>query len=122
MANQKSQLLTSAYCKFLQFAAAVESLPGVESLDPNDRALFDQIILAWAQKQPLTVNQAITLSTLGSQSTLHKRVMKLRELQFVEFVVDPDDQRVKHLAPTAKGQKYVEKLGKAFLQSLQTSS
>jgi hypothetical protein len=120
--TKKSPLLSSAYCKFLKLAAAVESLPGVDLLDPNDRALFDQIVLAWNQRQPLTVNQAITLSALGSQSTLHKRVMKLRELDFVEFVIDPNDQRVKHLAPTEKGRKCLEKLNQAILKSFQTSS
>lgn len=91
----------------------------MHDLGVNERALFDEILLAWAGREPLTVRQAISIARLGSPATLHKRLLRLRKMGFVDAVTAEGDRRTKYLEPTGLGLGYVQKLGSALVQSLQ---
>lgn len=106
------------YLRFRRLVAALNALPGMEAFGVNERALLDEIMLAWARCEPLTVRQAISIARLGSPATLHKRVSRLREMGYVDAVTAEDDRRTKYLVPTQQGLDYVQKLGGALLASL----
>lgn len=106
----------AAYLQMLEIASAVKLLPGMESFGIDEKALFDAIMLAWGQSTPMTVRQAIGINGLGSPATLHKRLTRLRAMELVTAVGVEGDRRTKFLGPTAKGLKYSEQLGQAFLQ------
>lgn len=69
----------------------------------------------------LTVRQIIGIERLGSPATLHKRLMRLREMDLVDAAFQGSDRRTKYLSPSAKGLKYAEGLGKAFALTLQNT-
>lgn len=114
----KQQPFIEAYLRFLRMAATVEALPEMADFGANERALFQEVLMAWACKAPLTVRQAIAIQSLGSPATLHKRLVRLRQMGLLEAVTSATDRRTKYLQPTRKGLDYVGKLGKAFAQSL----
>ena len=62
----------------------------------------------------MTVSQAMGLTALGSQTTLHRRLDALREAGFIEQVFQGPDRRIKYLIPTAAAQAYFSKMDTAF--------
>jgi hypothetical protein len=119
MQNHERSPFIGAYLRFLQFAAAVELLPGMDSFDPNEKALFEEIMLAWSKNA--TVRQAIGIERLGSPATLHKRVTRLRQMELLEAASMGTDRRTKFLVPTRKGLEYADAIGQAYSMSLQPS-
>jgi DNA-binding MarR family transcriptional regulator len=105
--------MSNLYFRFLQIANAIqkESIP---TLDENAIALLNMVALKHSQGRPMTVSQAMGLTALGSQTTLHRRLDALREAGFIEQVFQGPDRRIKYLVPTAAAQAYFTKMGSAF--------
>ena len=105
--------MSNLYFRFLQIANAIqkESIP---ALDENSTALLNTIALKHSQGRPMTVSQAMGLTALGSQTTLHRRLDALREAGFIDQVFQGPDRRIKYLIPTAAAQAYFSKMGTAF--------
>ena len=55
----------------------------------------------------------MTLDTLGSPSTLHRRISRLKVLGLIEDKSSPGNLRIKLLVPTQKALNYFDKLGGA---------
>lgn len=104
----------AAYLRFLNLAATVMAMPGLDAFGVDERALFEEILRAWGREQPLSVRQAIDLKALGSPATLHKRLVRLRKMDMVYAEIDERDRRTKLLVPTDKGLRYANTLGKAI--------
>lgn len=62
----------------------------------------------------MTVSQIMEESSLGSPSSLYKRLGKLRDLGFLKNISVEDDCRTKYYVPTQKSIKYFELLGQAI--------
>lgn len=62
----------------------------------------------------MTIMQAMALSNLGSPATLHRRIMRLRQLGMIDAVEDDTDTRVRHLVLTPAVVDYFEKLSKTL--------
>ena len=105
--------MSNLYFRFLQIANAIqkESIP---ALDENSIALLNRVALTHSQGRPMTVSQAMGLTALGSQTTLHRRLDALREAGFIEQVFQGPDRRIKYLVPTEVAQAYFSKMGSAF--------
>ena len=116
MQNNQRTPFIDTYIRLLQVASEVELLPGRDSFGTDERALFDAIMLAWAQNTPLTVLQAIGIEALGSPSTLHKRLSRLRSMELIKAVGVDGNRRTKYLAPSENGLKYADAFGKVLLQ------
>lgn len=118
MTTLKKTPSVEAYFRFLQLVSAVEALPGMDQFGVNERALFQEILLAWSMSEPLSVRQAIDIEHLGSPATLHKRVSRLRNMDLIDAVSEEGDRRTKYLVPTDKGHKYIERLSMALHKSI----
>lgn len=101
----------------LRLFAAVEKLPGMEDFEIHEKALFEEILLAWSHQQPVSVLKAIHMERLGSPATLHKRLARLRGMGLVMAVGEDGERRIKYLSPTDKGIEYAQKLGEACAES-----
>ena len=99
---------TGVYLRFLQLAATIEAVPGLQDFDANEKALFDAVVLHWAQGNPLTVRMAIGQELLGSPATLHKRLKRLIAKDMVLTRNQGADRRTKYLEPAKNGLAYIE--------------
>jgi hypothetical protein len=106
--------LASAYLRFLQLARVVNALPEGMEMDPNERALLQAVVLRWYENTPMTVREAIGLSTLGSPATLHKRITRLREKEMLGTLNQEGDRRAKFLIPTPRTIEYFSHLGQSM--------
>ena len=107
-----------AYLRFLsRVARATEKAPAEEDhlLEPNEKALLELVILRWAQRDLLTVRQAIAHAYLGSPATLHKRLIQLRAKNFLQLEDVEGDKRAKYLVPSVNGFKYMESMGRHLI-------
>ncbi len=106
--------LANAYLRFLQLARAVEALPDGQSMDANESALLEAVVLRWHAGQPMTVREAINLSALGSPATLHKRITRLRQKELLSAHTEQGDRRAKYLVPTQQALDYFHHLGQTM--------
>lgn len=107
--------LTVAYFGFLQRNRDLKAYDGI-LLSPNERLLFESIVLAWHKGTPMSVGDATIQQELGSAATLHKRLVQLRMIGLIE-VLQPavGKRRTKLLVPTDYALLYFEQLGKALM-------
>ena len=100
--------IATVYLRFLQLAATIETLPGLQDFDANEKALFDAVALHWSEGNPLTVQMAIGQELLGSPATLHKRLKRLIAKDMVLTRNQGADRRTKYLEPAKNGLAYIE--------------
>lgn len=108
--------LAHAYLCFLQLARAVDALPEAIHMDANEQALLEDVVLRWHEGCPMTVREAISLTTQGSPATLHKRVTRLRHKALLSTTNESGDRRTKYLVPTENALAYFRQLGQLVLQ------
>jgi hypothetical protein len=104
-----------AYIRWLNVASTVKMLPGMEKFGTEEKALFEAIMLGWAQNSALSVRQAIGIEKLGSPTTLHKRLSRLREMELITVAGNVGDRRTKFLVPSDRGLKLADSFGRAYL-------
>ena len=114
--------LVSAYLRFLQLAKVIQALPDGQGMDANEKALLQAVVLRWYEDQPMTVREAIGLTELGSPSTLHKRITRLREKDMLSNLNLEGDRRAKFLIPTQRTLDYFQNLGQSMQQAHQNSA
>jgi len=83
----------------------------------NQLALFEVIALKHSQGQTMTISQAMALQHLASRAALHVRINDLREAGMIQVLIKDGDRRSKYLAPSGKGERYLQLMGK-LLQSM----
>ena len=107
-----------AYLRFLSRVRQAEDhsvAPQEQALDPNEKALLELAVLRWAQRDPLTVRQAIGHAHLGSPATLHKRLMQLRHKSYLQLQDVAGDKRAKYLVPGPRGLEFMESMGRHMM-------
>lgn len=120
MPNDQRTPFIDAYLQMLEIASAVKLLPGMDRFGIDEKALFEAIMLAWGQDNPLTVQQTINIKELGSPATLHKRLSRLRAMDLVTVLAVEENRRTKFLGPSAKGLKYAMLLGQVYVQKVKS--
>lgn len=106
--------LVAAYLRFLHLAKAIEATPQEGALDANELALLEAVVLRWHQGQAMTVREAIHLGALGSPATLHKRITRLRQKEWLDTFSEPGDRRAKFLVPTERALAHFHQLGQSL--------
>ncbi|MBM3398728.1 MAG: hypothetical protein FJY28_08845, partial [Betaproteobacteria bacterium] len=97
----------------------VQALPYGQDMDANEEALLQAVVLYWFEERPMTVREAIGLTSLGSPATLHKRITRLREKDMLSTLSLAEDRRAKFLIPTRRTLDYFQNLGQSLQQAQQ---
>jgi hypothetical protein len=113
----KKSTQADVYLRYQQLAKAVDSHPSAPAIDANEGALLTALALHWHAGRPLAVREAMTLATLGSPSTLHRRISRLKALSLIEDKSSPGNLRIKLLVPTQKALNYFDKLGNSLMKA-----
>jgi DNA-binding MarR family transcriptional regulator len=80
--------------------------------------LFVVIATKHAEGQAMTVSQTMGLPGMASSAALHKRIDDLREAGMICVVFKGSDRRTKYLAPTDKGNRYLQLMGELLCAGL----
>jgi hypothetical protein len=110
----KGEKAASTYLKFLNLVQAVRSSTSFPVMDPVEEKLLNFFATAWHAGKPLTVVEAMNNLPDLSSSTVHRRLVTLREKGMVELEIDPLDNRVKYIVGTDAANQYFAQLGKCL--------
>lgn len=101
---------SNLYLRFLNLVRAVESGDGFPSLDVTEEKLLQNLALAWASENAVTVMETMKMDAEMSPRTVHRRLKSLSEKGLVALQHDEEDSRVKYVVPTALSTEYFAKL------------
>jgi DNA-binding MarR family transcriptional regulator len=107
-----------AYVKFLHYLDSSDLVSSGKTLDGKEEQLLNQITLGFVRGKKLFVGDLIGLLELGSQATLHGRIMSLSAMGFIKLTRDSSDGRKRYITPTAKAIKHYEKLSAYLVKAL----
>ena len=71
---------------------------------------------------PMTVGDVMKISALASPATLHRKIDMLREAELIDMIFIGKNRRTKYLVPTDLANDYFSKMGKAIVESLNSSA
>ena len=107
----------SAYQKFIDLEIAAEKSLDFPLLEPIEKRILSLLITSWINNKPLTVVEAIHMSSEISTSTMFRYLKHLRKKGYVESVIDELDNRVKYVSPTKQADQYFSKMGKLMAKA-----
>jgi hypothetical protein len=104
--------------RFLKRSQSFKTTVNGHELTPSDACLLEEVVLRDFENRPLTVSEALTLKHLGSSATLHKRLKRLREWDFLDVQKKASDHRTKYLIATPLTIAHFERMGEAVQKAL----
>ena len=110
------------YMRFLNLLHALEGGEHAPSMDLDAKKLLEFIAMRHEQQKPLTVTEAMALSTIASPATIHRKLDQLRELGMIDTVFEGKNRRTKYLVPTQAAHDYFEHIGQAMQAALAQAS
>ena len=102
------------YMRFLNLLHTLEGGEHAPSMDLDAKKLLEFIAMRHEQQKPLTVTEAMALSTIASPATIHRKLDQLRELGMIDTVFEGKNRRTKYLVPTQAAHDYFEHIGQAM--------
>ena len=87
-------------------------------MDLDAKKLLEVIAVRYAQKQALTVTDAMALNTIASPATIHRKLDQLRELGMIDTVFEGKNRRTKYLVPTQAAHDYFEDISQVMHEAL----
>ena len=110
--------MKATYLRFLQLThALIDESEYLESVDETAIQLLNVIALNHANGKSLTVTEAMQLSSIASQATIHRKLVLLMESGLIEQTFEGKNRRTKYLVPTKIADKHFSKLGDAMMQA-----
>ena len=105
------------YLRYIRATGLLEGEIGFTVLESFEGKLLDFIALREIEGKPSLVSDVIFLRKIGSQATLHRRLMQLCINGYLRYGSDIDGRK-KYLELTPKAKDYYSELGKCIIKSI----
>lgn len=102
---------------------AIRQLAPFDTLNAEEGLLLDALILKWHERDNIMVSEVMSDARFGSQPTVYRRIIALRDKGLVSLRTDSKDKRVKFVEPTQAARDYMASISEgitALGQSPQT--
>jgi DNA-binding MarR family transcriptional regulator len=106
----------ATYLRFIRASSSLEGEIGFTKLESVEGRLLDCLAIREMEGKPSLVLDAILLRNIGSQATLHRRLMRLCASGYLRYSCDTDGRK-KYLELTPKARDYYSKLGECIIKS-----
>ena len=106
--QMKNQYL---YLKFLSLLHAIEETGELPALDLDAKRLLELIAVRHFEGKSMTVTDAMSMSTIASPATIHRKLDVLRESGMISTDYEGSNRRTKFLRPTDQAVNYFNTLG-----------
>jgi DNA-binding MarR family transcriptional regulator len=114
--------MNKQYIRFLHLTQALlDGSTHLEGIDETAKHLLNVIAVSYANGKALTVTEAMSMKSVASPATIHRKLDALLELGLVEQTFEGKNRRTKYLVPTKLADKHFSSLGNAMMQVLSTS-
>ena len=111
--------MNKQYLRFLRLARALNQNKNiVKDVDATAMLLLNEIAIQHLDDKPMTVTEAMTLSSIASPATIHRKLDELRELGLIEQVFEGKNRRTKYLVPTKLANTYFEKMSEVMTNAV----
>jgi len=107
----------ATYLRFTRTSRLLESEIDFVQLESIEGKLLDFLAIREMEGKPSLVSDAIFLRKIGSQATLHRRLMQLCANGYLRYGSDIDGRK-KYLELTPKAKDYYSELGKCIIKSI----
>lgn len=82
-------------------------------LEGDEELMLAALALDWHAGHQITVGQVMARREFRTPTYAYRRLVALRNRNWVRFIGSPIDQRVKFVQPTEKARRYFADLGRA---------
>lgn len=107
--------MNKQYLRFLRLARALNQNKNiVKDVDATAMLLLNEIAIQHLDDKPMTVTEAMTLSSIASPATIHRKLDELREAGLIEQIFEGTNRRTKFLIPTKLANAYFDKMSEAM--------
>jgi len=107
----------ATYLRFARISQLLEGEIGFVQLESVEGKLLDFLAVREMEGKLSLVSDAIFLRNIGSQATLHRRLMQLCANGYLRYGSDIDGRK-KYLELTPKSRDYYSELGKCIIKSI----
>lgn len=102
--------MTPAYVRLFNLLKAIRELPPFNSLTADEELLLEDLIVQWHDHDVIKMSDVIRSPLYPSRSTVHRRLIALRDKGLVIFELDPDDKRERFIRPSGAAQSYINRV------------
>lgn len=99
---------TPSYVRLFNMLSAIREMSPLNLLSADEEILLDSLIVHWHEHGEITVSELMRDERFGSQATVYRRVIGLKEKGMVALRTDPRDRRVKFVEATDSTRAYID--------------
>ena len=107
--------MSNLYLRFLRITRAInQNHIGDKNIDATAMLLLNEIAVRNLEGKTITVTEAMTISSIASPATIHRKLDELREVGLIEQIFEGNNRRTKYLVPTKTANAYFDKMASAI--------
>lgn len=96
----------------LNMLNAIRQLAPVNLLTADEGLMLDGLIVEWHARDDIMVSELMADPRYGTQATVYRRIIALRDKGLVQLRVDTKDKRVKFVEPSDAAREYMSSIKK----------
>lgn len=85
----------------------IRQISPFDALNADEGLLLDALIVEWHERDNIMVSEVMSDTRFGSQPTVYRRIIALRDKGLVYLRPDNIDKRVKFVEPTQVARDYM---------------
>lgn len=103
---------TPAYVRLLNMLNAIRQMAPFNLLTADEGLLLDALIVEWHARDDIMVSELMSDPRYGTQATVYRRIIALKDKGLVKLRADTKDKRVKFVDPSDAARKYMASIKK----------
>ena len=93
---------------------AIRQMAPFDTLNGEEVLLLDALIVQWHERDNIMVSEVMSDARFGSQPTVYRRVIALRDKGLICLRADVTDKRVKFVEPSQLARDYMESISEGI--------
>ena len=107
--------MSNLYLRFLRITRALSRNKKLAiNIDATAMLVLNEVAVQHFDGKAITVTEAMTLSSIASPATIHRKLDELREAGLIEQIFEGTNRRTKFLIPTKLANAYFDKMSEAM--------
>ena len=103
-----------SFVRLLNMLNAIRQLAPFDTLNADEGLLLDALIVKWHEHDNIRVSEVMSDSRFGSQPTVYRRIIALRDKGLVYLRTDSKDKRVQFVEPTQAARVYMASISEGI--------
>jgi len=96
------------YIRLLNLLGAIRELAPFNTLSADEELMLDDLLVRWHRDKAVRMSDMLKTDTQSSRTTIHRRLVSLRDKGVIILGEDPQDKRAKFIIPGPKAETYLK--------------